>query len=245
MGQLQSVQDAMFQVEHDSQDVIIRQGDDGDNFYIIESGNVNVYIKSEDETAPPNLVASYYEGDSFGELAIMYNSPRAATCIAEGKVRLWALDRVSYKVILMKTTISKRSQYRDFLKKVPVLSQLTEYEVLTIVDALNEVSFEGNANICVEGESGDRFYIIKEGSAICTKKMPNGIETEVARLDSGAYFGEIALVTSKKRQATVTASGPLHCLYVDRRTFKRVMGPLQDILMRNMEEYNKFQAANI
>ena len=52
-------------------------------------------------------------------------------------------------------------------------------------------------------------------------------------------------MTTKRRQATVKAAGPLECLSLDRKTFKRVMGPLQDILMRNMEEYNKFQAANI
>jgi len=56
---------------------------------------------------------------------------------------------------------------------------------------------------------------------------------------------QIALLTTKPRQATVTAEGALKCLVLDRKTFKRVMGPLQDILMRNMEEYNKFAASNI
>ena len=56
---------------------------------------------------------------------------------------------------------------------------------------------------------------------------------------------QIALLTTKPRQATVSAEGVLKCLSLDRRTFTRVMGALQDILMRNMAEYNKFQASNI
>jgi len=48
----------------------------------------------------------------------MYNAPRAATCKAVGSVRLWAVDRVTFKVILMDTTMKKRNLYKDFLTKV-------------------------------------------------------------------------------------------------------------------------------
>mmetsp|Transcript_62175 Transcript_62175/g.73647 ORF Transcript_62175/g.73647 Transcript_62175/m.73647 type:complete len:251 (-) Transcript_62175:168-920(-) len=215
-------------------------------------------------------VASYQPGDSFGELAIMYNSPRAATCVAKTNVKLWALDRVSFKIILMQTTISKRNIHKGFLRQIPLLSQLTEYEVLTIADSLVEEQFEDGDVVCHEGDEGNKFYIIKDGEAVCSKRVisqvggggggENGETTtttmtggetmtavtrEVARLTKGSYFGEIALVTTKPRQATVTVAGSLKCLTLDRKTFKRVMGPIQNILMRNMEEYNKFQAANI
>ncbi len=190
--QIETVQGAMFPVEKDDEDVIIKQGDDGDNFYVIESGCIDVYIESEEGS---KLVNSYTNGDSFGELAIMYNAPRAATCVAtNGPVKLWALDRVSFKLILMKSAMTKRQTYKGFLEKVPILSQLTEHEILTIADALHEESFEENTEICAEGENGDRFYIIKEGTVICTKSLnDSGQEGEVARLTSGAYFGEVSL----------------------------------------------------
>lgn len=191
--QMESVQGAMFPVEKDENDVIIKQGDDGDNFYVIESGNVNVYIESSDGS---KLVNSYSNGDSFGELAIMYNAPRAATCVAtNGSVKLWALDRSSFKLILMKTAINKRNQYRSFLEKVPILSQLTSHEIMTIADVLHEETFPENTEICSEGQSGDRFYIIKEGSVVCTKTVTSNAASkveEVARLSSGAYFGEVS-----------------------------------------------------
>jgi cAMP-dependent protein kinase regulator len=241
--QMGTVKDAMFLVNHKDEDVIINQGDDGDNFYIMDSGTVDVYVKTK--TGETIKVLDYSDGDSFGELAIMYNAPRAATCKASSNVRLWALDRVSFKVILMKTTITKRNVYKGFLQQVPILAQLTEIEILTIADALQEETFKDGSVVCKQGDTGDTFYIVKEGTAICTQKAASGEEGEVARLGNGAYFGEIALLTSKPRQATVTCAGDVRCLTLDRKTFKRVMGPLQDILMRNLEQYNKFQAANI
>lgn len=56
---------------------------------------------------------------------------------------------------------------------------------------------------------------------------------------------QIALLTSKKRQATVISIEPLQCVSLDRKTFKRVMGPMEEILMRNIDEYNQFQASKI
>ena len=64
-----------------------RQGDEGDNFYIVEVGGVEVEVGG-------TTVAQLKEGDSFGELALIYGTPRAATVRAgSGAVALWGLDR--------------------------------------------------------------------------------------------------------------------------------------------------------
>lgn len=224
--QLNAVKDAMFPVTKDEEEIIIQQGEDGDNFYIIEKGAVEVYITT-DHDQQHSLVASYNDGDFFGELAIMYNAPRAATCIAKGgPVKLWALDRVSFKVILMTSAISKRKQYTSFLKEVPILSNLSEYEILTIADSLHEESFDDGEVVFKQGVEGDKFYIVKEGSVLCQKTQDDGTSKEVAYLQSGGYFGELALITTNQRQATVVATGPTKCLSLDRKTFRRVMKSL-------------------
>ena len=237
--QVTKVQDAMFSVTKSNGDTIIKQGEPGDNFYILDNGSVDVHINDEN-CEFQKLVTSYGPGDSFGELAIMYNAPRAATCKATSDVRLWALDRVSFKMIVMTTTIAKRDSYKSFLSRVSILSELNDYEILTIADALQEENFPDGAVICNEGDQGDHFYIIKEGNVLCKKE-----DNHVASLSTGSYFGEIALMTTKSRQATVVAVGDLKCLSLDRKTFKRVMGNITEILQRNMDTYNKFQAANI
>lgn len=69
----------------------------------------------------------------------------------------------------------------------------------------------------------------------------------IANLSKGNYFGEIALLTDKPRQATVRVAPnqSVQLLSLDRATFKRLFGPLDPILRRNMEAYNKFLARNI
>lgn len=68
---------------------------------------------------------------------------------------------------------------------------------------------------------------------------------EIARLHNSDYFGEIALLTNRPRAATVTAVGTVKCCVLDRERFIRVMGPCEDILRRNMENYNRYMAEKI
>ncbi|KAH3861922.1 hypothetical protein DPMN_024876, partial [Dreissena polymorpha] len=86
--------DAMFPVHRHTGEVIIQQGDEGDNFYVIDLGEVDVFVNNEH-------VTTIGEGGSFGELALIYGLPRAATVKAKGDVKLWGIDRDSYRRILM------------------------------------------------------------------------------------------------------------------------------------------------
>lgn len=222
---------------------VITQGDLGDTFYLLESGAVDVYIKKGDN--PETKVHTYKPGDAFGELAIMYNAPRAATCRVSTEAKLWVLDRISFKVIVVAAAMQKRETYKTFLSQVPILETLTEMEILTLADSLAEEKYSDNACICRQGDEGNYFYIIKEGTAVCTQVNAEGEEKTVATLSDGNYFGEIALLTSKPRQATVKAKGLLKVLAIDRATFTRVLGPMEDLMKRNMEQYNKFAAQGI
>lgn len=222
---------------------IIVQGEIGEIFYLLEDGLVDVYISKGGEEQ--KKVHTYKAGDSFGELAIMYNAPRAATCRVQTEAKLWELDRTSFKVIVVAAAMQKREQYVGFLKDVPILSSLTEMEVMTLADSLSEETYQDGQVICAQGDEGNFFYIIKSGKAICSQLDATGEDKVVAELTDGSYFGEVALLTSKPRQATVKANGELKVLAVDRATFTRVMGPLDDLMKRNMEQYNKYAAQGI
>lgn len=108
--------DAMFPVTHIAGETVIQQGDEGDNFYVIDQGEVDVYVNGE-------WVTSISEGGSFGELALIYGTPRAATVKAKTDLKLWGIDRDSYRRILMGSTLRKRKMYEEFLSKVSILGQ--------------------------------------------------------------------------------------------------------------------------
>lgn len=132
-------------IKQPGEDVIV-QGDIGDVYYLLEDGAVDVYIKKKGQETETK-VHTYKAGDAFGELAIMYNAPRAATCRAQTESKLWALDRVSFKVIVVAAAMQKREIYIGFLQQVPILSSLTEMEVMTLADSLSEESYNDGNNI--------------------------------------------------------------------------------------------------
>lgn len=68
-------------------------------------------------------VTTIGEGGSFGELALIYGTPRAATVRARTTLKLWGLDRDSYRRILMGSTIRKRRMYDEFLSRVSILGK--------------------------------------------------------------------------------------------------------------------------
>lgn len=69
------------------------------------------------------MVTTIQEGGSFGELALIYGTPRAATVRAKTDVKLWGIDRDSYRRILMGSTIRKRKMYEEFLSRVSILGR--------------------------------------------------------------------------------------------------------------------------
>ena len=56
----------------------------------------------------------------------------------------------------------------------------------------------------------------------------------------GDYFGELALLKDEPRAANVFAKNDIKCIYLDRKSFKRLLGPLNKILKRNMASYMNF-----
>ncbi|XP_013775542.1 cAMP-dependent protein kinase regulatory subunit-like isoform X1 [Limulus polyphemus] len=238
-NELSDIFDAMFPVVHNASEVIIHQGDEGDNFYVIDQGEVEVFVNGQ-------MVTTIGEAGSFGELALIYGTPRAATVKAKTNVKLWAIDRDTYRRILMGSTIRKRKMYEEFLSKVSILESLDKWERLTVADALEPVQFNDGEVIVEQGQPGDDFFIIEEGTAVVLqRRSENEPQVEVGNLGSSDYFGEIALLLDRPRAATVKAKGPLKCVKLDRARFERVLGPCADILKRNMTHYNSLISLSV
>ena len=64
----------------------------------------------------------------------------------------------------MGSTIKKRKMYEELLTKVKILQELDQWERLTVADALEPVHFNDGDNIVVQGEKGNDFFIIAEGT---------------------------------------------------------------------------------
>ncbi|XP_029358845.1 protein kinase, cAMP-dependent, regulatory, type II, alpha, B [Echeneis naucrates] len=243
--QSSEVLDAMFEVLVKPQEHIIDQGDDGDNFYVIEKGVYDIFVQKE---GVPVQVGKYDNKGSFGELALMYNTPRAATIIATQEGALWGLDRATFHRLIVKNNAKKRKMYEAFIDCVPLLNSLELCERMKIVDVLGGRGFKDGERIITQGDKADCFYIVESGevkimiktnvSAMKAGQQDNA-EVEVARCTRGQYFGELALVTNKPRAASVYAVGETKCLVIDIQAFERLLGPCMDIMRRNISQYEE------
>ncbi|XP_053649522.1 cAMP-dependent protein kinase type II regulatory subunit isoform X2 [Cherax quadricarinatus] len=234
--QIGEVLDAMFERRVTEGENVIRQGDDGDNFYVIESGVYNIYVKNEND-AEPRLVGNYDNSGSFGELALMYNLPRAATIQAVTSGALWAMDRHTFRRILLKSACRKRKMYEALLENVPMLKTLEKYERLNLADALIPKVYVPGQQIIMQGDSADGMYFVEDGTVRITMAKENNEEKEISRVSVGGYFGELALVTKKARAASVYAVGKAKLAFLDVEAFERLLGPCMDLMKRNIEDY--------
>ncbi|ORX89261.1 camp-dependent protein kinase regulatory subunit [Basidiobolus meristosporus CBS 931.73] len=233
--QYRDVIDAMSEKKVQNGESIIRQGDVGDYFYVVETGTFDVFVAKNLEE--PVKVTEYGPGGSFGELALMYNAPRAATVTATSDAVLWALDRVTFRRILMERTNTKRRMYEAFLEEVPLLVSLEHYERHKIADALESMVFCDGDVVLRQGDVGDSFYIIESGEARVTVIDDDGVEHELPSLKKGYYFGELALLNDRPRAATISAKGRLKVATLGKKAFVRLLGPVVDIIRRNTADY--------
>lgn len=216
---------------------VIRQNEDGNELLLVDSGILKCYknIQGEDK-----YLKDYHPGEAFGELALLYNAPRAASIIAETDCLLWALDRACFNHIVKDAAMRRRERYENFLTGIELLGDMDPYERSQLADALVPCAFHDGEHIIHEGEPGDDFYIIEEGTAIATKVIHQGqAPKEVASYGPSGYFGELALIKNEPRAANIIATSHLKCVKLDRHSFKRLLGPIESILKRNAEKYEQ------
>jgi len=218
---------------------VITQGDAGDYFYVVERGVFDIYVNPAGHVTPGQdgmgqKVNTIGPGGSFGELALMYNAPRAATVVSTEKdSTLWALDRVTFRRILMDSAFQRRRMYESFLEEVPLLSSLTLYERSKIADALDTKKFPPGATIIREGDPGEAFFILESGEAEVYKRESE--DSVLKKYGKGDYFGELALLDDKPRAASVVAGkkGEVKVAYLGKQGFQRLLGPVEGIMRRN------------
>jgi cAMP-dependent protein kinase regulator len=232
--QMLEVVDAMFEKRVEPGDLVIEQGDDGDNFYVIESGTYDCFVKNE--SGEEKKVHTFEDKGSFGELALMYNMPRSASVKALTPGTLWAMDRKSFRCIVLKSAFRKRQLYEELLESVPMLKHLDNYERMNLADALIPRIFNDGDCIIKEEDEADGMYFIEDGSVRVTIHK-NATETEVSTVSKGKYFGEMALVENKPRSASVYAVGKVKTAFLETESFERLLGPCLDIMKRNIKSY--------
>lgn len=94
------VVDAMEEKRFGANETVIVEGEPGQVLYVLEEGSLDCYKKTKPGSDEQTYLKTYQPGEAFGELALLYNAPRAASIIAKTNVVLWQLDRSTFNHIV-------------------------------------------------------------------------------------------------------------------------------------------------
>ncbi|KAM3133071.1 cAMP-dependent protein kinase type I-alpha regulatory subunit [Paramecium bursaria] len=217
---------------------VIKQGDEGDQLYLTDQGVLECYIKYQNHN-DSKYIRSYHPGELFGEQSLLYGTKRSASVQAKNECVLWALDKQTFDHVLKDQWLNKRQKHQDFLQKIPILETIQEYEKQQIADQLKEHKQKAGDLIIKQGEQGDALYFVVQGK-LKALRMEKGIEQEVYSYKEFDYFGELALLKDIPRQASIICESDCLLYALDKKSFKRLMAPIDDQFKRNAEKYISF-----
>jgi CRP-like cAMP-binding protein len=118
----------------------------------------------------------------------------------------------------------------ELIRKVPLFSHLSRKQLAQIAKVADEIDLREGKEMTREGTTGREFFVILEGSADVRRRG-----RKINSLKPGDFFGEIALVTSVPRTATVAATSPVRALVVTDREFRHLLEESPDIKTRVMQ----------
>ena len=206
-------------------DTIFKQGAKADKLFFIEKGEITCWKTMRPED-PMTFIKTYKEGDSFGELALMYDYIRNYTIIAKTSVVLYSLDRKTYK---------------NILEKVDILQTLTPEEISKILDIIEEREYKEGEDIVKQNANEDDFFILYNGKCHSEKISDSGKAPQLLnKYELFEFFGEIPWFKLEARNYIVKADEDCNVLVISKKKFKRLVGTLENILKRKPEVYQKF-----
>ena len=191
---------------------IIVQGDRGEYFYVVQSGECHVLIEHQgmlkqnglgdilghdsgtgsSVQVGPVLHGVITCGGTFGELALMYNTPRQATIRAVDQTTLWKISRQTFQLIIATHERERKKKFTDLIRGVPMLSNLSPSQLSSLAGVVGTETFSTEEPVFLAGENSTMLYIVETGN-VQLRLMKRG--------KSGSF-----LETSKDINATSTAS---------------------------------------
>jgi CRP-like cAMP-binding protein len=106
----------------------------------------------------------------------------------------------------------------ELIRHVPLFANCSKGELRKIASLADEIDLPEGRVLIKEGDLGREFFVLIEGKVDVTAK-----KVSIHTLQSGDFFGEMALVSNAPRNATVTALTPLRVLVITDRDFRRLL----------------------
>jgi cAMP-dependent protein kinase regulator len=205
--------------------VICQEGTPAESMFIIANGSIEVC--TTDKKGQRLQLATLSPGDFFGEVGLFTRQPRMASCEATEEVELLEIKRTDFDGIVKRFPRVKEALH-NFYKARVLDTILAKSELFGALkpDVRGELArrfsveeIVAGKNIVKEGDDGDCLFVIRDGSVeVVTNK--GGKEVLLATLGPGDFFGEVALISNKKRTASIRAKTAAVVMKLSRKDFQ-------------------------
>jgi cAMP-dependent protein kinase regulator len=221
--------------------IIINEGDIGDEMFIIDFGEYDVY--KNDENKKQVLVFTYTSG-AFGELSLIYGEPRAATVKAKTDGKLWRIGRKVFKAIM--SDHHKLDSPFSYLKSVPIFSDCTSYQIQRVSEYSVELVLTSGDVVIEYGKNSQYdLYIIVSGSV--QLEFSSG---DISQRGVNTFFGAFELGQGMKCVKRVTCKCEVKMIAIPKTAIVNVIGNdvlllLQSTVTRDKDNFNLIAKSNI
>ena len=149
-------------------------------------------------------------GDTFGELALLYDAPRSASIKCNENSFFWVIDRINFKKIMEEVTKKQFVENRKFLNSVDLFSNMNDLQKDSITNSMVSMIYQPGQDLVSKGDQADSYFIIKSGVVECMEESGK----VVREIGKGETFGEAALYEDGTRSLTVRAKGAVKCIAI-------------------------------
>ena len=231
-------------------EVLFHQGDLGAEFFVVLSGRCGVLIS--DEGGNFSEVLTYQTGDSFGELALMKNQPRAATILCRSDCHFGVLNREEFLRIIGKLKEAKLQRKTDFLQKFSFFQHWTKSSLLRLSYHFLERSYKRKQLVFTSGDDPTEVYFITKGefqlmqtlhlqgaaNALNQRRKNLTVHAEVTVLTVDQCFGEEDILDGNSRKFSCMCRSEVgEVLVLSKEDFvKRVNGEETINLIKKMKD---------
>ena len=234
-------------------DVIVRESDPADAFFILTAGRARVFKKGDSpEEIPLNVLRP---GDEFGEFGLLQGGLRMATVRASSEVSVLRLKRDDFQRLLdthaeVRPYIELRIRHRalhNFLREFSPLGHLPLPALRALLNRLEPLKAARGQQIIREGEGPGPMYIIQEGRVRVFKNV-DGTTRNLAFLRAGEYFGELSILEGSPRAASVETLTECVLLSLSRESLLELMNQfpeLQAIITERIAQYHADREAQV
>lgn len=250
-SKLHTLVQAFEKISCSNEEFIIHQGEPGDYFYILYQGTVAFEIDGEqvgtttaDHTDPDHTDDS---PKSFGELALFFAAPRAASVIAQTDCILYRLDQVNFRVVAQHHGTHEDEQYVALLKTIPILKDLDPPSLNKLASAISVHTFAKDEILFNKGDHIMDFFVVQTGLVQATEVIWGGANYQDLLIGPGQsqhYFGWKAMAEDEPLLATISAAADSTLLAIQGDVFRLVVGRHNEVLQR-MDHSRQLQAVAV